>query len=77
MHLYNLDKWRVMRKDESVKIEAPADHNRVVTLYFNAPYPTRIYRVLEGGEVDFLCKVDGLDEVKFSATGAWLSLIHI
>ena len=74
MQLHNLDKWVSVEKDKYLALGAQYRNARAigprrVALSVNAPYPTRLYLVGEDGEVDFLAKVDGLEELNFTAAG--------
>ncbi len=72
MRLYDLDKWVALGKDDRDHIKSIAFGGkglRRVKIFVNAPYPTRLYRVLEDGEVDFLAKVDGYEELSFTTDG--------
>lgn len=72
MRLYELSKWQTVGKDADDNIKSIKFNGkglRRVKVFVNAPYPTRLYRVLEGGEIDFLAKVDGFEEINFTVDG--------
>jgi len=67
MNLYDLAKWKTLGEKESITLTGTSA--RRLSVLVNAPYPTRVYRVVGKGELDFIAKVDGFEEIRFSTEG--------